>query len=197
MISIDKYVIPLMVTVFLLAACSNQPENPLNIQEDIHSEDITQEPLARGSFFTGRDSFGVAFKAKVTDAHFEADTLPGGIVEAEIEGTGNATHLGRIQVEQDLTFYTGRDSIFGTFVLSGVQGRQVLSGTYNAVSASNGSMDNSGLFDLNGAAQILKGTISATKADNDSGWAALSGSVDFNANTVSYQMDGWLLHFVK
>jgi len=122
-----------------------------------------------------------------------------------ITGGGNATHLGRFSIaSQDFTLIedtgdddvvieqTGRDSIAGTFEFIGTR-NQTVEGTFAGTREETGDQQ----YDLEGVFQIDDHDITATKAGNDSGWATMSGKVDLKRNTISYQLDGWLLHFVR
>lgn len=181
--------LPILLSLLLVAGCSSDPASPLGMQDNSSAENA--DPLAR-AFFTGRDSFGVAFQARVADAQVTVDGENG----FSIEGTGNATHLGRIQVDQQLRFDTGRDSIRGSFTFQGQQ-RQIVSGTYTGTRSATGSGDATNQYELEGVFRIWNHTISATKAEDKIGWANMTGSVDLDNNTLSYRLDGWLLHFVK
>lgn len=180
-----RYLIPVFMTVVLLAGCGNNPVSAPDIQRNTPTGQL--DPLAR-IFFTGRDSFGMAFKAKVADAQLE-----GGPDNFTISSAGHATHLGPIQVAQSLKLDTDSDSIWGTFIFQG-QHSQTAAGGYKAAISPEGGADQ---YALDGVFWIKDHTIKATKAQKDTGWGDLTGTLDRNANTMSYRMDGWLLHFVR
>lgn len=185
MISMKKAVIPVFLTVLMLAGCFENPAAPPTAQNKTTTGET--KPLAR-IFFTGRDSFGMAFKAKVSDA-----TLTEESGEFGVSGSGHATHLGPIDVVQDLSIDEAGDSVRGAFTFTGQHGQMVF-GKYKAARNERGHTDQ---YDLDGTFWITNHSIAATKAEKDTGWGSLTGSLDMDENTVSYRMDGWLLHFVR
>lgn len=185
--------IPVFLAVLVVASCTSDPTSVPAHQEQPAIEE--GEPLARGAFFTGRDSFGVAFKANVKEVTFNQST--GGF---DVTGWGNATHLGKIDVAGKLQFDTGRDSLFGSLTFNG-KGRQVVQGDYH-IDVISPSPDIqvtsvSATHKLDGWVEITDHAVSATKAEDDIGWASLTGTIDMEKKTISYRLDGWLLHFVK
>ncbi|HKJ68578.1 MAG TPA: hypothetical protein VKA68_11525 [bacterium] len=183
--------IPVFFAVLVLACCINNPASLPEYRNGINGENT--DALAR-AFFTGRDSFGVAFNAKVSDA--EVTTSENGF---NIDGTGHATHFGRIAVWQNFRIIpqeTGRDSFVGDFEFT-KQGRlrrdippPSIAGTYRGTLSPD-------YASLEGIVEIDEHDIQATKADIDTVWAAMTGTIDFDRGSLSYRLDGWLLHFVK
>ena len=177
--------VPIIYTIIILLGCSGeQLSSPLDVDGPAVDSPV---PLGR-AFFTGRDSFGVAFKATVRNAEFTADTASE-VITVSVEGIGNATHLGRVQIHQQhkIDLNDPQQIMNGEFLFSGKHD-QYVTGTYK------GELQGE---DLSGVFRITDHTVSATKAENDTGWAEMSGSLYSEENQLSYALDGWLLHFVK
>jgi len=185
MVRLQQYFVPVFMAVLLLAGCGNNPVTAPDMQQNTPTGQ--RDPLAR-IFFTGRDSFGMAFKAKVSNARLD----PSGS-GFDIASTGHATHLGPIDVEQDLSVDEAGDTVRGAFTFTGQHGQMVL-GKYKAARNERGHTDQ---YDLDGTFWITNHNIKATKAETDTGWGDLTGTLDLGAKTMSYRMDGWLLHFVR
>ena len=84
--------------------------------------------------FTGRDSFGVAFKATISGTARVEDDGRCSEETVVVSGSGQATHLGRVHVEQSHCLDPSSDEITdGHFTYTGRTGAEV-SGTYESVS---------------------------------------------------------------
>lgn len=177
--------VPIIYTLVILLGCTGEELNsPLNTDTPVVD---SPDPLGR-AFFTGRDSFGVAFQATVKDAEFQTDTA-NNIVTMSVTGNGNATHLGRVQIHQqhEIDLTKPQKIMNGEFLFSG-KNDQYVTGSYK------GEIHDT---DLSGVFQIRDHTVSATKAEEDTGWAEMSGSLNQEDGQLTYSLDGWLLHFVK
>lgn len=187
-----RYLIPALVIALFVAGCNNAPYAPRDFREGDSIDGFNPNSLARRAFFTGRDSFGVAFQAHVFNAELLADDTTNGVINATVSGTGNATHLGRVTVDQTLKYDTGRDSVWGNFSFHSGD-RQFVTGHYGGTT----SMNNRGEVHLTGNFWVQNHTVRAVHTENDTGWGSFTGTADFDRQTLSYRMDGWLLHFVR
>lgn len=145
-------------------------------------------------FFTGRDSFGVAFKVQLEG---EAVITSDGRCDDEtviLSGSGNATHLGRI-IEGMLThcieegdFSTVSD---GQFSFRGSNGGEIV-GEYKPLpSVSKNGKSRGDVFETK--ADITGGEIAAVKRDEVEGRGDLRIVMEPNG-TFTQTFDGWLLH---
>jgi len=192
MVLIKRYLIPILLMTFLVAGCNNEPYAPRDFGNGTSIDGLNPNSLARRAFFTGRDSFGVAFQSHVSNAELLPEDTVDGVVNAAVSGRGNATHLGRITVDQTLKYDTGRDSVWGNFVFHSGD-RNFVAGRFGgtATTSNNGQLQLAGMF------WVSSHSIQAVHTESDTGWGSFTGTADFSKQALSYRMDGWLLHFVR
>lgn len=138
-------------------------------------------------FFTGRDSFGVALKANVH-------------VAASGEGSGTATHMGAITVDQDLEpDFEDLKLNESRFHFEGAAGSALggrrdrtgssLRGRYEGVLE---PTDEDDTYTIRGTLWVDGGTVKATHLPAE-GRGTIEGTL-YPDGSFSYQLDGWLLH---
>ncbi len=187
MVLIKRYLIPVMLIALLLAGCDNGPFAPRGIQDGASINGLSPTALARRAFFTGRDSFGVAFQSHVSNAALALNDE-----DTTVSGWGNATHLGRMTVDQTLDYNSDTDSIWGMFSFQNTKG-QYVAGTYRAATQER----DPGVLEFTGKFWTEDYNISAVHTEQDSGWGSISGTANFNQQMISFRMNGWLLHFTR
>lgn len=163
----------------LITGCIDEPMGP---QTDQALRQAREGPISTVRF-TGRDSFGVALKARVSGTWSVQES---GCFE--LSGSGNASHLGQIEVTQ--TICPDGSEPTGTFSFTGRNGREI-SGEYLS-----GSVPPPG-----GGRLVLKDTITgesipATPVDPEEGKADVTGTLHSNGR-FDYRLEGWLLHHVR
>lgn len=158
------------------------------------------EPLIADKFFTGRDSFGVAFKVRLSGDAVVTNDDGCDDETVTLDGFGNATHLGQIQGSFTHCIEEGDfSSVFGgQFELVGSTGGQV-SGEYEPLprvdkhgphGRRNGAGD---VFET--VAEVTGGEVSAVEHDPLEGRGDLRLVIKEN-DTFEVIFDGWLLHHV-
>ena len=154
------------------------PSDVSQLEEGISAE---KKSFKNSRFsFTGRDSIGVAFKAKVagTFTDFSEDELWEG------NGNGKATHLAHIRVERS-HWVTGDLIENGEVTYFGFKG-DALYGTYEGFVQSNSD----GSFAFEVVEEITRGT---GRFEEVVGKLTTTGTMQLDG-TFSYTSDGWLLN---
>lgn len=177
-----------LLTVLLVAGCADgellTPEPPNDI-DNTPDPSWHEEGILSRFRFTGRDSFGVAFKARVSGTWSEDEQCK------ILTGTGNATHLGQIDVEQSICG-AGPEITGGSFRIAGRTGGEVV-GMY----LPGGTLTEKGeSFSITAKDTITGGTIQATPVEIEAGKATMTGMLHGDGH-FTYQIDGWLLHHVR
>jgi hypothetical protein len=134
---------------------------------------------AASKFFTGRDSFGIALKAKVQVA-------PSGT------GEGTATHMGRLVAEHDhVVNLDAMELRGGTFSYAGTTGGAI-EGRYEGNITPTGEIDT---YALQGTLWVDDGVIPGLNRPAE-GRGQIRG-VLYPDGSLTYAFDGWLLHHVR
>lgn len=188
------------ITVFLsllamaIVGCSQDQSLPTSA---IYSEGVDQpldQEAGLSKFFTGRDSFGVAMKFRVAGGEIEVttDDRCGSDDLIVLSGSGNATHLGR--VDANFSHCMGDDFYNGEFELAGTGGA-FITGIYPpeppVVIGALGKNGNGNVIVTK--AEINGGAVDAVQRDEVEGRGDLRVLV---MPDESYELtfDGWLLH---
>lgn len=192
----------LMISIFMIAATSiiisgctdDFAVSPKPHDSEMLALDDVDVPQA-ALRFTGRDSFGIALKGRISGTStLESDgRCPD--VTTQLSGTGTATHMGRVTVEQShCTDSSDPGSVTdGVFLIRGVNGTEIR-GTYDGqIAAGRG-----GRQSFEAVLVVFDGTIPAADiaADADAnrkGWAEAAGTM-VPGQSFAYAFDGWLFH---
>lgn len=179
----------LILLMLVMIGCSEsliEPEEP-----DSHSREslLTEEELAakKGFMtsrrFTGRDSFGIAFKARISGTY---SSLSGDeSMTVMLEGNGKATHLAHTHVVRS-HFMTKDNITDGEVKYIGFKGDEIL-GIYEG---SRGQNNRDGSFTFEVVEEITDGT---GRFEGVEGKITTTG-VFHQDGTFSYTSDGWLLN---
>lgn len=174
-----------LITVGLFIGCADEQLGP---QADKTFGTAGQDDAPSSKrVFVGRDSFGVALHARVFGSWSEP--ISGC---KNLTGTGTATHLGRITVDQQICTNSSHEITGGKFSISGTTGGS-LTGTY----LPGGTLSPMGQqFRIVVENTITGGNIRATQVPTEFGKATMTGILQSNGE-FSYEIDGWLLHHVR
>lgn len=169
-----------VVGLLLISGCAEGPVGPRAELENLQTDAEHREGLR---LFTGRDSFGVAFQADVSGTWIrDGDCF-------ELEGSGNATHLGRIDVTERVCVDGENDVTESSFTLVGRNGRAINGHTlFGSVTPTGGGNYEVALKDT-----ITGESIPATQIDPEQGKGDVTGTLSAD-NRFEYRLVGWLLH---
>ncbi len=184
----------LSLLVLAMVGCSQDQSLPTSA---IYTEGVdqpTDEAAALSKFFTGRDSVGVAMKFGVAggDVAVTSDDRCGSDDMVVLSGSGNATHLGR--VEGTFSHCMGDDFYSGEFELAGTDGA-FITGVYPpappVVIDAVGKNVNGDAVETK--AEINGGAVDAVQRDEVEGRGDLRVLV-MPDEGFELTFDGWLLH---
>lgn len=147
--------------------------------------------VGAGKFFTGRDSFGVALKIRVSGQLNAADDEGCEGQALLATGTGNATHMGNVEAEHAHCFDPATLEFGdGAFTITGTNGSEI-SGRYEGTLV---PTDRDDEFEIRGRIWVQDGEIRALDRPAE-GRGTIEGMLHADG-TFSYKVDGWLLHHV-
>lgn len=172
-----------VVGLSLISGCTEGPVGPRAELEILQTDGEQREGLRR---FTGRDSFGVAFQAHISGTWIrDGDCF-------ELEGSGNATHLGRIDVSEAICVNGQNDVTKSTFTFTGRNGRTISGkALFGSVTPTGGGNYEVALKD-----SITGESIPATQIDPERGKGDVMGTLSAD-NRFEYRFAGWLLHHLR
>lgn len=181
----------LVFTVLLMIACSENFPEPDQPAERMGGSSLTDQVLAEkkgqdaSRSFTGRDSVGIAFKARVSGIFFtpEEDECKKMI----LEGSGKATHLAHIRVERSHCITEDFRITDGEFTYIGFKGDKIF-GTYKGT---RGPTRRDGSFTFEVKEEMTGGTGRFAGVE---GKATVTGIYYPDDDQFSYTSDGWLLN---
>lgn len=172
-----------IIGTLLVAGCT---DGPVGSEPDDQTWTRDNGAIEGLRVFTGRDSFGVAFAARASGTWSMANSC------FQLTGGGNATFLGRIEVEQTICPDGGDDGPGGTFTYTGSTGH-VITGEYVGGQVLENGQE--------GHRLVLKDSITgqslpATQIETERGKADLTGTLHPNGR-FEYRVEGWLLHHLR
>lgn len=195
-----------VILMFLIVlGCSDESLGPetINRHAIAGSEEIVETPEVMSRRFTGRDSIasflfgttqlsGVPFKARISGEWQDGSCKT-------LNGTGTATHLGRVKVVEQNLCVEGEEITGGDFMISGKKG--YVNGEYHLqeVEGLDGGEARISDGSFSALIKITDTSVQATKVTaRDAvngwlGWGWITGMLQEDGG-FTYQIDGWLLH---
>ncbi len=185
------------ILVLATVGCGDAQHVPTAAIDVSDNEEFGDGAAISYRFFTGRDSFGVAMKIRA-DGTVETSTdgRCGSDLTLTLEGTGSATHLGRIEGVVTHCAPPGDLASFydGEFLFTGAAGG-TLSGSYApdpAIEVLTKGRPRDGIV-IETKAEIDGGDIDAVQRDETEGRGDLL-IVLRSDDRFDLTFDGWLLH---
>lgn len=175
-----------IVGLLLVSGCAEGPVGPRADQVYLRTDAEANDNVQALRLFTGRDSFGLRFKARVSGMWVQTGDC------FDLTGSGNATHLGRINTTQSICVDGSNEVTESSFTFTGQNGRMISGESlFGSVEPAGGGSYNVVLKDT-----ITGGSVPATQIDPEKGKADVTGTLRSNG-TFRYRLDGWLLHHLR
>jgi hypothetical protein len=184
-----------------LAACTDNPVAPLDktlagYDDLLAVVDFDSPPAFHDSLFhqwSFTHPYSVAFKAHVSGTWNEVGQC------IELNGTGTATHLGRVEVTGQQLCVRG-DEITGEFRIAGRRGTVHVAGHYHPeIALIEGTRPVFREGRLSAVVKITEASVTAVKLNPEDaidgwlGWGWIQGMLESDGS-FTYEIDGWVHH---